>query len=535
MKKFTCLIISSICFQLAVNSQTFQWLQATTYSTSTSGDWVGSDKQGNVYVAGTAWNSNHGHFGSRSSAFLSKYSSTGELIWTDTLSGVIDIYCDIDEGGNIYAVGMFMGKANFGNKTLYNYSNKYNGYLVKYNSEGNCTYSRSLSFLSPKQIKINPAGGYLVTGGGPFEQSSIILDNISFNNWGFFLADFNESNICQWAVQSDGTNYSWGNNIAIDNAGNAYVGGKFWDAVTIYATSSSVHLQGAKDNDFLCKFDKDGKLLWSKRYKINGLGTSSTKIKSICLHENGIYLLAYGLDFISDDIQIQNFIGFAIINYNEAGELQWHKLTQTEHLFKLKYYQNNLYLAGSFSGEMNFESQTIYDETNQVVIGKFDKDYNLIWVKHTVGMGSHWRSNAGATSLFVDEKNIYLTGSVSSKVAFDNLIYDSDEYPDMFVTKLTDDLMPNNIIEDKETGSFLNIYPNPSHSSFTLHYSSEKSGVIKYKVSTITGAVVYEAKEFKESGIFNRQINLDKNPPGIYFVELTAEGERLVKKLILVK
>jgi hypothetical protein len=77
------------------------------------------------------------------------------------------------------------------------------------------------------------------------------------------------------------------------------------------------------------------------------------------------------------------------------------------------------------------------------------------------------------------------------------------------------------------------VYPNPTHSNFTIHYQSESPSPVTFKVRTLTGTIIYEAIEQKPTGKIEKQINLGSPAPGVYYVEVISDGERVVKKVVV--
>jgi PKD repeat protein len=81
----------------------------------------------------------------------------------------------------------------------------------------------------------------------------------------------------------------------------------------------------------------------------------------------------------------------------------------------------------------------------------------------------------------------------------------------------------------------LNIYPNPSKGIFNLDISSEKLNNADLKVIDALGKVIYEQQGINIQGSHQSSIDLSNNPQGVYFVIVSGEEYRSVKKIFLQK
>jgi hypothetical protein len=83
-----------------------------------------------------------------------------------------------------------------------------------------------------------------------------------------------------------------------------------------------------------------------------------------------------------------------------------------------------------------------------------------------------------------------------------------------------------NSIEEKSPSAF-NVYPNPSHGSFTIDVSGIEA--LRIRILTTLGEEVYEAKCENQTVIIDTK-NFTK---GIYFVEVQSSDEMIQKKVVL--
>ena len=96
------------------------------------------------------------------------------------------------------------------------------------------------------------------------------------------------------------------------------------------------------------------------------------------------------------------------------------------------------------------------------------------------------------------------------------------------------DLYPT-AVDDITRLTDFTIYPSPApFGKFTVHFNSKNpinEGTLT--VSSITGKEILHEKLGKMAGSFSKTISLPEAAKGIYFVELVADGERIVRKIAI--
>jgi len=90
-------------------------------------------------------------------------------------------------------------------------------------------------------------------------------------------------------------------------------------------------------------------------------------------------------------------------------------------------------------------------------------------------------------------------------------------------------------VEENAENTTLNIYPNPSKGIFNLDINSEKLNKADLKVIDALGKVVFEQQGINIQGSHQSSIDLSNNPQGIYFVIVSGDEYRSVKKIFLQK
>jgi hypothetical protein len=81
-------------------------------------------------------------------------------------------------------------------------------------------------------------------------------------------------------------------------------------------------------------------------------------------------------------------------------------------------------------------------------------------------------------------------------------------------------------------GRQLNIYPNPGSGRFVLDLANNLTGSVDIAVHTATGRLVHRERDVKAGESFQKVMDLNPLPGGVYFVEFTI-GEMTVRKKIV--
>jgi hypothetical protein len=89
-------------------------------------------------------------------------------------------------------------------------------------------------------------------------------------------------------------------------------------------------------------------------------------------------------------------------------------------------------------------------------------------------------------------------------------------------------------IEDVTNVDNLQIFPNPNNGQFTVTFNATKNiSDAQLIVTNITGQQVYVEKYSNISNTFSKNINLNGQAAGVYFITLVADGQKSVNKLIV--
>ena len=82
--------------------------------------------------------------------------------------------------------------------------------------------------------------------------------------------------------------------------------------------------------------------------------------------------------------------------------------------------------------------------------------------------------------------------------------------------------------------SDLGLYPNPTSGKFSIVFSSDQSvRNMEVKITDVTGREIRKETYELSGGKFIRDIDMSGSAKGVYFVELSAAGEKMIRKLVV--
>jgi hypothetical protein len=208
--------------------------------------------------------------------FLAQYdSSNGNLLWATAAGGPNDydwgMALAVDEDGNIYVTGQFMGTMAFGTDSV---TSRMGGdiFVVKYNPDryksSGCVewVKRAGSALGYPwdvgvDLALDPQGDVYVTGyfAGEADFGSWTLSSVGDHDLFVAKYDHDTGNVA-WAVRAGGRGPDYGVGIAVDRFGNSYLAGVIWG--TAQFGSLTVSSVGSHDG-FAAKLNSQGAFEWT--------------------------------------------------------------------------------------------------------------------------------------------------------------------------------------------------------------------------------------------------------------------------------
>ena len=144
----------------------------------------------------------------------------------------------VDSSGNAYFTGMFDGNATFGSTNLTS-SGATDIFIAKLSSSGSWQWAVNAgSSLNEygNNIAVDSSGNAYVTG--RFQSNATFGDTSLVSNGGYdaFIVKLSSSGSWQWAIKTGGSGYDVGKGIVVHSSGNTYVTGEFEGDVTFGST-----------------------------------------------------------------------------------------------------------------------------------------------------------------------------------------------------------------------------------------------------------------------------------------------------------
>lgn len=241
-----------------------------------------TDKDGNIYAAGfTRSPDNIATTGShqdtltlprRRNAFLVKFNSDGVRQWA-TYYGSTSVYMvatKCDQEGNVYLAGSCADDAGIATPGAHQTvrGGSTDAFLAKFTSSGTrlwATYYGGISGDAALSLSCDAENNVYM--GGATSSTGMATPGAHNELFGgvydAFLVKFNSNGVRQWATYCGAAaQFTYGNNIAVDVAGNVYLGGYTSSTEGIATTGSYQETLGGGMDAFLVKFNSNGVRQW---------------------------------------------------------------------------------------------------------------------------------------------------------------------------------------------------------------------------------------------------------------------------------
>ena len=349
-----------------------------------------------------------------------------------------------------------------------------------------------------------------------FDPGPGVSELVSNGNEDIFVCKYDRFGNFIWARSFGGPTNEFCNSIKLDKAGNIYFNGYFENVADFDPGTGVYNLTSAGATDiFICKLTPFGNLVWAKAAG----GPLADVAFSLGLDEqNNVYSTGFFWSTVDFDPGSAVFNltspalgdGFLLKlsangDFIKAGRMGGNSRVRSISLKLDK--TGHIYVSGQFDGQADFAingaSQILNSpvDDEDLFIGKYDLDFNLVWIRHIAGT-SYQKVFAMETDAAQD---IYLTGHYNGTVDFDpgqgEYLLTAEGDPDIFVIKFT------------KTGEFVWV----SKATGTFYGSG-------YALQVDTENNVYVA------GTFEGTIDFDSGPDD-YKLTSAGESEIFLQKL----
>ncbi len=433
--------------------------------------------------------------------FVMKLDKNSNFKWAKQIAGVkTEIITGVctDKYDNVYSVGTYVDTTDFnptGNAFILNSKNKTNGFLSKYDKNGN--------FLNAYRI-----GGDSAT------------------------------------AKVDG--------LEIDKEGNLYLIGSYTkDCYFFNPVNPTPNFLGytSTSSMFICKVDSLQQL--KLNFNING---GSTTLPSNCIkldaNKNiicsGNYYGTFDFDPSSDSLKIYGNNDIFLASYSPTGSLNWAKrigsYNSTEVMNDFKISPNNsIYMVGNFSGNTDFDPSNNFYLVNSsnaptTFIANYTSLGNFNWVKsyksgNQIPSSFVTPTNSAQGIGFDSKQNIYVVGQYRESCSFydaqSDYLLSSHGHTDAYIAKYY--VSPIGLKEEV-FNSDIEVYPVPTQESIKIKLGlNGENQLIKLEIFNLIGETMF--KTFTNEIL--TEIDLSSFSNGIYVLGITTNtGSKISKKII---
>ena len=536
-------------------------------------------------------------------AFIAKYDINGNYIWGFLLQGSVlpcnGVSLGLTANRDLIASGIFQQtidldpSANTANVTS---SGNYDVYLARYSPAGNFIWGFKIGgnqVDEVKRINIAPSGDILVaglfSGTVDFDPSANSSSQSSNGNRDIFVASYSDSGNLNWVKTYGGSSNDEARSVYVDENNNIYVTGYFQNTADFNPGGSSTYTAVGGDI-FVLSLSANGNYRWS--FPAGGTGFDAGNV--VFCHDDKLILggvYANTVNFNpngepqtgSGDLANSFFAEYALSDGNFQNVTVFFDRNGGNDIAEAMAVDanNNIYLAGTFSGEVDFS------RNNSLIINSSGATDAFLAKYSSTGL-FNWAVRIGNTSIdngnavVVDQSGaVYFTGSFQGPVNLNPngspAEVTSNGQLDVFLCKYN----TNGILEwgfsfggnsadegidiklDNQGNIVLggvfrnnaNFNPlGPEAANFTANqadafiakYNSSNGHLIWVKTFTgnnnefIRRLVVNEQNEVYVGGNFNSNIDFNDGEPPVqssnefdaFLVKLNAGGEVIWKKII---
>lgn len=325
--------------------------------------------------------------------FLLKLSSDGNYKWCKTFSSQnSSVRCtalDLDSSDNIHMVGALVGTADFDPDTgIYNISG--GAFISKFDSSGSLIWAKGYYGPPfPNEIRVDNNGNIYHTG-EYYSACDLDPDTGQVGAGGTFNAylvklDFNGT--FQWGFGFGSTGYDEGWGLDIDQSNNVYITGYFSGSVN-FSPNSSYYLTSNSMDAFIAKYSSNGNLLWANAFGSNQMDIGFDLVLNQNNQLNCVGSFMGTVDF-DPDTSIYNLTSSGqencyLTRIDSANNFigTWADLGPGSiRPYAMDLDQNeNIFITGQFSGKIDFDPNygsdtvqaSVYGGTGDVFIHKLN-------------------------------------------------------------------------------------------------------------------------------------------------------------------
>lgn len=334
---------------------------------------VATDAAGNSYVTGHYQSTDADFSGTKLpnrgdyDIFVAKYDPNGKLAWIQTAGGKGYDYghgIAVDSQGDVVVTGAVVGEAEFSDVKLPNEAGSHI-FCAKYHADGKLVWAKTATGKaggSGHGVAVDGAGNIYI--GGLSSGSGQFGDKplVTPKGTSAVVVKLSPGGEVQWIAQQFGEASVLFHEITCDKTGRVWASGMFKGKATL--GDATFETTNDKDNDALVShFDADGKLMWSRVGQgpgvDYGLGVA-TDGRGNC-YLTGEFTGTFKLG--GEELQSRGSTDVYVAKFDDKGGLRW--ITQAggdkgDNAYTMVCdAAGNLFLGGSFGGAAGFGESVI--------------------------------------------------------------------------------------------------------------------------------------------------------------------------------
>jgi hypothetical protein len=343
----------------------------------------------------------------------------------------------VDSSGNCYVTGKFHASAVFGTTSLTSYGG-WDIFVAKLSPSGEWQWAVNAGGILQDEgssIVVDDEGNSYITG---VFYDVAWFGNITLASLGgldVFVAKLDTNGNWQWAIRAGGYVGEAGYGIALDHSGYCYITGHFM--YTAMFGEFTLTSQGSADV-FVAKLDTNGST-W--QWAVSAGGSLEDYVHDIAVDCNGNPSITGDFEgsatFGATTLTSQGSADIFVAKLDTNGNWQWAKSgggSSIERSYDVAVdREGNTCIAGTFMISATFGTTTLTSEGwGDIFVAKLDSGGAWQWAKSAGGDVSD-----GAWGVAVDTLgNIYLTGVFEGSASFGEITITSKGIIDVFVSKL---------------------------------------------------------------------------------------------------
>lgn len=447
------LMLSFCALALGQTSHKMLWAKQMGGFSNDKGAFITTDPAGNIYLCGSFSASSDldpggGVFPATSHGgldiFITKLDPGGNFMWSKTMGGTMDDYptsLTVDASGYVITTGVFSGSMDFdpaGGAAILFASGPQDVFVSMLDAFGNYTWAKRMGGIeietangiaADKKLNVITVGSF--SGTADFNPGAGVNYLATLGGKDIFVSKLNSFGNYVWArsVGSDSEDVAYA--VETNNANGSFIVGSFRGSPDVDPGAGKYKLVSAGNGDgFLLHLDENG--FFVKAGAFGGPGADVAR--GVALDAAGnIYItgsFSGTADFdpsntASYNLTAQGNSDIFVLCLDVSGNFKWAKNIGASGYdclgtsIRTDQY-NNVFVAGSFSGTVDFDPGTsVYNLSSKgegdVFVAKFSNTGNFNWAKQMGGSGADT-----AHGMEIDMTgNVLTTGSFQSSADFD--------------------------------------------------------------------------------------------------------------------